>query len=292
MTGMKKAEKIQEGVITAPSFIWMVLFFLLPSLIIFAYAFKPRDIYGAIGTGWTLETLGTMFNWGLWQVIWRTLWLSCGSTLLCILLALPMGYHMATQAKGKRNLLLILVVIPFWSSLLIRIFAWKIVLHPEGILHRGLETLGIIDPSTTLLYNSLAVLFVMTYTFLPFAILPIFAAASKFNFSLIEAAIDLGASRLQAFIMIFIPGIQKGIATALFMVFIPAMGTYVIPDLVGGATSDMICNRIAQKTLAERNLPEASALAALLMLALLLPMMAIERYHSRSKKMEGVRNRE
>lgn len=290
---MKKRTKLPETTITAPSFIWLVLFFLIPTLIIFAYAFKPRDLYGGIGQGWTFETIKAMFQGGgLYQLIWRTLWLSCSSTFLAILLALPTSYHMATLSKKWRNLLVILVIIPFWSSLLIRIFAWKIVLHPEGLIHRLLVFLGLIDPSTTLLYNSVAVLFVMTYSFLPFAILPMYAAAVKFNFSLIEAAIDLGATRLQAFIKVFIPGIKKGIMTALFMVFIPAVGTYVIPDLVGGPSSDMICNRIAQKTLAERNLPEASALAALLMLSLLMPMMIIERYSSRSRKLEAVRNRE
>jgi spermidine/putrescine transport system permease protein len=289
------SDKKQPGaelLLTLPSFMWLVVFFLLPSVLIFAYAFKPRDLYGGIGPGWSLESIKALLNWNVLQLIWRTLWLSCAATLLTIVLALPMGYHMATLPKGRRNLLLILVVIPFWSSLLIRIFAWKIVLHPEGLLHRLLEGIGIIHADTMLLYNPMAVLFVMIYTFLPFAILPIYAAAAKFNFSLIEAAIDLGASRWQAFTKIFIPGVHKGIATAFFMVFIPAIGTYVIPDLVGGATSDMICNRIAQKTLAERNLPEASALAALLMLSLLIPMIVIERYNSSKKKLEGARNRE
>jgi len=289
---MSNRNSQQELALTMPSLSWLITFFLLPSLLIFAYAFKPKGFYGGIVDGWTLDNIRALFNWNILLLIWRTLWLSSAATLLSILLAMPIGYHMATLSKGKRNLFLILVVIPFWSSLLIRIFAWKIVLHPEGILHRALEAIAIISPETMLLYNAPAVLFVMTYTFLPFAILPIYAAASKFNFSLIEAAIDLGASRLQAFIKIFIPGIQKGITTAFFMVFIPAVGSYIIPDLVGGTSSDMICNRIAQKTLAERNLPEASALAALLMLSLLAPMIALERYNNRKKKFAGARNRE
>lgn len=195
-----------------------------------------------------------------------------------------MGYHLATLEKRQRNILLILVVVPFWSSLLIRIFAWKIVLHPEGILHSLLVALHLISEETPLLYNAIAVLFVMVYTFLPFAILPIFAAASKFNFNLIEAAIDLGATHLQAFTKIFIPAIRKGIVTAIFMVFIPAVGTYVITDLVGGPDNEMIGNKIAQKTLIERNLPEASALSLILMLTLLVPIKLIERFAAEKQK--------
>lgn len=290
---MKKSERLREYFITAPSYLWLLCFFVLPTLIIFAYAFKPKDIYGGIAEGWTLQTIQNLFSKSTAQLIFRTLWLSIASTILSIALALPMGYHIATLSKRWSNLLLILIVVPFWSSLLIRIFAWKTVLHSEGLLHRLLENLGLISQQTTLLYNSATVLFVMTYSFLPFAILPIFAAASKFNFNLLEAAIDLGATRMQAFRKIFIPGIKKGITTAFFMVFIPAVGTYVIPDLVGGPTSDMIGNKIAQKTLVERNLPEASALSAMLALGLLLPMIIIERLTSRGKKIDvEMRNRE
>lgn len=186
-----------------------------------------------------------------------------------------------------------MIVVPFWSSFLIRIFAWKTVLHPDGLIHHLLVSMRIIASETTLLYNSLAVLFVMVYTFLPFAVLPIFAAATKFNFQLIEAAIDLGASRLQAFVKVFIPGIQKGIATAILMVFIPAIGTYVIPDLVGGTNSEMLGNKIAQKTFVERSLPQASALSAFLILSIFIPMVVIKRYSSRSKKYNTeARNRE
>jgi len=282
-----------ELILTLPSFTWLFAFFLIPTLIIFGYAFKPSDIYGGVGEGWTLDTLKGLANPHYYLLIWRTLWLSILTTAICLLLALPMGYQLAVTSKRLRDLLLLLIVVPFWSSFLIRIFAWKSLLHPEGAFKTLLVWLHIVAPETTLLYNSGAVLLVMVYTYLPFAVFPIYAAASKFNFQMIEAAKDLGASRSQAFLRVFIPGIRKGITTAMIMVFIPAIGAYVIPDLVGGANSEMIGNKIAEKTFVERNLPQASALSALLAFVVLLAMVAINQLSVRSRIFDtDTRNRE
>lgn len=281
---MNKGLFSRELLLTLPSFIWLALFFLIPTIIIFAYAFKPYDLYGGIVEGWTLATIYDVFDPYFFLLIWRTFWLSAIATLLCLLLAMPMGYHYLISSAGLRNFLMLLIVVPFWSSFLIRIFAWKTILHPEGYFHQILVWIGLINPQTTLLYNSGAVLFIMVYTLLPFAVLPIYTAASKFNFQLIEAAMDLGATRTQAFVKVFIPGIRKGIATAIVMVFIPAVGSYVIPDLVGGSNSEMLGNRIAQKTFLERNLPQASAISAFLALAVFIPMTAISRFAKRGRK--------
>lgn len=286
--GLKK-----EALLTFPSVVWLALFFLIPTAVIFAYAFKPADLYGGIGEGWTLVTLAELYNSYIFAIVWRTLWLSAWTTVCCLFLALPVGYQLMTTSARMRNFFLMMIIVPFWSSFLIRIYAWKTVLHPEGILHEVLVWLGAIAPETTLLYNPFAVLLVMVYTFLPFAVLPIYAAASKFNFQLLEAAMDLGASRFQAFARVFIPGIQKGIVTAVVMVFIPAFGTYVIPDLVGGARSEMLGNKIAQKTFVDRNLPEASAMSVLLALAVFVPVAGIMLYTGRARKIEAsVRSRE
>jgi spermidine/putrescine transport system permease protein len=283
----------REWLITLPSFTWLIIFFLIPTLIIFGYSFKPSDIYGNIGSGWTLETLKTLANPHYFSLIWRTLWLSIVTTLICLFLALPVGYQLATSSKNTRKILLLLIVVPFWSSFLIRIFAWKSLLHPEGAFKTFLVWLNIVNPETTLLYNSGAVLLVMVYTYLPFGVFPIYAAASKFNFQLIEAAMDLGATRLQAFYQVFVPGIRQGIITATIMVFIPAIGAYVIPDLVGGSSSEMIGNKIAEKTFLERNLPQASALSALLAVLVFIAMLAINHVSVRKKLFDtDTRNRE
>jgi spermidine/putrescine transport system permease protein len=289
----KSKNTLNEALLTIPSFAWLILFFLIPTFIIFAYAFKPSDIYGGVGEGWTLDTIKQLADPNYYLLIWRTLWLSCLTTAICLCLALPVGYQLATTTTRLRHLLLLLIVVPFWSSFLIRIFAWKALLHPEGIFKQFLVFIRLADPNATLLFNSATVLLVMVYTYLPFAVFPIYAAASKFNFQLIEGAMDLGASRQQAFFKIFVPGIRKGILTGMVMVFIPAIGAYVIPDLVGGVNSEMIGNKIAQRTFVERNLPQASALSALLALAVLVPVIAVTFLTRKAKRIEAeARNRE
>ena len=286
-------EKLKEALLTVPSFAWMTVFFFLPTLIIAVYSFKPADLYGGVESGWTLNTLFSLYDPYIFSILWRTLWISAVATMISLLLALPVGYHISVTEKKWRNFYLILIVIPFWSSLLIRIFAWKTILHPEGALHNFLAALKIISPETTLLYNSFSVVLIMVYTFIPFAVLPIYTSASKFNFQLVEAAMDLGASRLRSFWQVFVPGIRKGISTAAMMVFIPAFGTYVIPDLVGGIHSEMIGNKIAQKVFIERNLPQASAMSLLLGLVVLIPIAAAALYFKKGKLIEvASRNRE
>jgi spermidine/putrescine transport system permease protein len=268
-------KKVQEWMVTAPSLVWLVLLFLIPTLVVFAIVFKPTDLYGGIGAGWTLQTLFSLGDPNYPVIIWRTLYLSILTTAACILLATPVGYCLARAGDRWRKMLLLLVIIPFWTSFLIRIFAWKNLLHPEGFIKKSLVFLHILRPETSLLYNGWAVWLVMVYTFLPFAILPIYAAAEKFEFRLMEAAQDLGAQRYQAFLHIFLPGIRRGLWTAILVVLIPALGSYVIPDIVGGPGGEMLGNKIAQRVFVDRNLPQASALSALLILAVLFPLLAV-----------------
>lgn len=291
---MKKEKKVEELSFTFPSFVWLLVFFLIPTLIVFAFSFKPHDIYGNLTEGWTLKAVASLLNKEYLILIFRTLWLSALTTVICLALSLPIGYFLALANKKLRHLILMLIIIPCWSSFLIRIFAWKSLLHPEGFFKKMLVSLHLISSETSLLYNSGAVVLVMVYSYMTFAILPIYAAASKFNFQLFEAAMDLGATRLFTFYKIFVPGIRKGILTAVIMVFVPAVGAYVIPDLVGGTQSEMIGNKIAQRTFLERNLPEASALSSLLALVVLIPMTIITMRQSKTKKadLEEIRNKE
>jgi len=267
--------RLNEWLVTLPSFVWLVVLFVIPTAIVFAITFKPSDPWGGIGEGWTLQTLISLGNPNYPSIIWRTLYLSVLTTIICMALALPTGYAIARAAPRWRRLLLLLIVIPFWTSFLIRIFAWKVLLHPDGYIKRALVALRLVEEQTMLLYRAEAVLLVMVYTLLPFAILPIFAAAEKFDFRLVEAARDLGASAGRAFRTVFLPGIRRGLMTAVLMVFIPALGSYVIPDLVGGPRSEMVGNKIAQRTFTDRNLPHASALSAALTIVVMAPMLFV-----------------
>lgn len=269
---MLKSSRLKEYYLSFPPMAWAVIFFLIPTLVIFGYAFKPFDVYGGLTEGWTFDTFLSLFNFRFMACFWQTLWISVLTTLITLSLSLPIGYFIARATANVRHLCLLLVVIPFWSSFLIRIFAWKSLLHPEGFFKKILVFLHVVDPDTLLLYNSGAVVLVLVYSYLPFGILPIFASASKFDFQLTEAAEDLGCSNIQAFFKVFIPGIRTGMITSILMVFIPTIGAYVIPDVVGGPDSEMIGNKIAQKIFVDRNLPQASALSALLALVVLFPM--------------------
>ena len=275
MSGQAKPRAWTEWVVTMPSFLWLGLLFIIPTILVFAITFRPSDPYGGIGAGWTLDTLKTLGNPNYPAIVWRTIWMSALTTGLCILLATPMSYYLSRVSPRRRQWLLLLVILPFWTSFLVRVFAWKVLLHPDGFLKHALVWLHLITPDTSLLYNAGAVLLVMVYTELPFAILPIYAAAEKFDYRLIEAAKDLGAGSFRAFVSVFLPGIRVGLLTAFLMVFIPSLGSYVIPDIVGGPTSEMIGNQIAQRTFVDRNLPHAAGLSALLSVAVLVPMVAI-----------------
>jgi spermidine/putrescine transport system permease protein len=170
----------------------------------------------------------------------------------------------------------------------VRVFAWKSLLHPEGMIKRALEALGLAGAETPLLYNPAAVVLVMVYTFLPFTILPIYAAAEKFDFRLVEAARDLGARPFQAFRRVFLPGIRRGVLTAILVVFIPSLGSYIIPDLVGGPAGEMLGNKIAQRVFTDRNLPLAAALSAVLVLAVLAPLVGVLLLQRKSKRADIV----
>ena len=281
--------RVLEWLVTLPSLVWLLVLFLIPTVLVFAITFKPATPYGGIGSGWTLETLRTLGNPNYPAIVWRTIWLSVVVTALCIVLATPMGYYMARISPRRRQMVLLLVILPFWTSFLVRIFAWKVLLHPEGLLKQLLVFLHLCTPDTSLLYNTFAVLLVMVYTELPFAILPIYAASEKFDFRLIEAAKDLGATSFRAFRAVFLPGIRVGLLTAFLMVFIPSLGSYVIPDIVGGPTSEMIGNKIAQRTFVDRNLPHAAGLSALLTLAVLIPMITITTLRRKDSPKDALR---
>jgi spermidine/putrescine transport system permease protein len=267
--------RLREIGLTLPSFLWLFFLFLIPTMLVLAMAFKPSDGYGGIGPGWTLGTIKGLGNPSYPAIILRTVSLSVMTTLICVALSIPMGYYMARTKHAWRRTLVLLTVVPFWICFLVRVFAWKHLLHPDGFIRGLLLALGLIDSDTMLLYSSATVLLVMVYSHLPFAILPVFAAAEKFDFQLFEAAMDLGATRWYAFARVFLPGIGRGIGTAVLVVLIPALGSYVIPDMVGGTDSEMIGNKIAQRTFGDRNLPHACALAALLTIAVLGPLLGV-----------------
>ncbi len=268
---------------TAPSLLWLVVFFGLPLLWVLVLAFKPADLRGGVGEGWSLEAVKALWTPANGALAWRTLWLSALTTLICVGAALPAAWTMARLPAFWRNAALVLVIAPFLTNFLLRVFAWRSLLHPEGALTRALQALHLASEDAYLLDNSGAVLLVMVYCQLPFALLPLHAAAEKFDFTLIDAARDLGAPLRGAFWRVFVPGVRGGVLAAVVLVFVSSLGQYVVPQFLGGFGDEWIGNKIVQRLFNDRNLPQAAALAAALLvtvLALLLPLPA------RSQKLE------
>jgi spermidine/putrescine transport system permease protein len=268
---MKQLRK--ELLLSLPSLAWLSLFVLVPAALILIIAFRATAPTGGIADEWTLGQFRILAEPHIQVLLWRTLWISAVTSAICLALAIPVAWFIARARESVRPTLLLLVIVPFWTNFLIRVFAWNQILHSEGALARFLRAIHLLEPNQPLLFNSGAVILVSVYTYLPFAILPLYAAAEKFDFRLLEAARDLGAGALRSVFSIFIPGIATGIRTALVIVFIPMLGSYVVPDLVGGSNGQMIGNKIAQRNFSDRNLPSASALAAILSVAVLAPML-------------------
>ncbi|MDR1748043.1 MAG: ABC transporter permease [Spirochaetaceae bacterium] len=240
---------------------WFTLFFVVPLLIIILYSFLEKGIRGGVVFRFSLEAYRQMFNPSYGIVLLRTLWVTAVSTLITILLALPCGYAMAKSRH--QTVLLFLVIIPFWTNSLIRIYAWMSILGNEGFINSFLRTLGLVDDYAQLLYNQQAIILVLVYMYLPYAILPIFTAIDKFDFSLLEAGRDLGATKFQAMMKILMPNIKSGILTAFVFTFIPIFGAYTVPLLVGGKDSYMIGNIIVDQ-IRLRNWPLASAFSMII----------------------------
>jgi spermidine/putrescine transport system permease protein len=263
----------KELLLSLPSLAWLSLFVLVPAALILIIAFRATAPSGGIADEWTIGQFRILAEPHIQVLLWRTLWISAATSAICLALAIPVAWFIARARESLRPTLLLLVIVPFWTNFLIRVFAWNQILHSEGVLARFLRAIHLLEPNQPLLFNSGAVILVSVYTYLPFAILPLYAAAEKFDFRLLEAARDLGAGALRSVFSIFIPGIATGIRTALVIVFIPMLGSYVVPDLVGGSNGQMIGNKIAQRNFSDRNLPSASALAAILSVAVLAPML-------------------
>lgn len=245
-----------------PMGVWFSLFFVVPLLIIMLYSFLKKGLYGGVEYKLTLEAYLKMCNLSYFKVLIRTLYISGLSTLITILLALPCGYAMARSRH--QTIFLFMVIIPFWTNSLIRIFAWMSILGNEGFINQLLHLIGLTDNYLKLLYNQQAVILVSVYMYLPYAILPIFTAIDKFDFSLLEAAHDLGAGKLTAICKVLLPNIRSGIVTALIFTFIPIFGAYTVPLLVGGKDSYMIGNIIVDQVNKTRNWPLASAFAMII----------------------------
>jgi spermidine/putrescine transport system permease protein len=206
------------------------------------------------------------------QIFLRSFWLAAVTTLLTLLIGYPTALYMALQPERRRNLLIFLVTIPFWTNLLVRNYAWILLLRNNGLVDGLLRSLGITEQPIGVLYTPTAILIGLTYTFLPFMVLPIYASLEKIDWRLVEAAMDLGADRRRALRRVVIPLSMPGIVAGCILVFIPGLGAFVTPELLGGGKSLMIGNLIQSQFGAARNWPFGAALAFALLAMVLVAM--------------------
>ncbi len=274
----QKLKNLIGYIYTSPLAIWLTLFFVIPISIILFYSFLKKGMYAGVEYKFSLEAYKALLNPSFLKVMWDTIYISIMSTIITLFLAMPTSYFIARNKY--KSILLFLVIIPFWTSFLVRIFAWIAILGNSGFLNvyfmpyiaemynyimAFLGSSSRVGDTVQIMYTQKAIIIVTIYTYLPYAILPLYATIEKFDFSLLEAARDLGASKSQSIFKVLIPNIKIGITTAVLFTFIPSLGSYAIPKIVGGTEgSTMIGNRIDDYLLVARNWPLASAIAVAL----------------------------
>jgi len=282
-----RSDLLRSAATSGPAALWLTLFLVLPLAIIGGVSFLSRGDYGELQWPPTLASYRRLLGFGelgfdpLYPVVLlRSLALGLGTALGCALAGLPLAFFIARLPRRFRILALTLVVIPFWTNLLIRTYAWQILLAPEGWVSRISQTLGLVAAGEALYPGAGAVLAGMICDFLPFMVLPLYASVEKIDWTLAEAAMDLGANSSQVFRHTLLPQITPGLLAGTLLVFLPATGQFVIPDLLGGARTAMLGNVIQQQFGQSRDWPFGAAMA---WVALGLVMLGLWCYSRRSR---------
>lgn len=291
---------MQRFFLIALPYTWLVALFLVPFAIVFKISLSDFELsippytptlddgLSAFFAALDFENFTFLASDDLyWKAYLSSLKIALISTVLALCVAYPIAYSMARAPHEWRPTLMMLVILPFWTSFLIRVYAWMGILSQEGFLNQFLLWIGVINEPLTILNTNIAVYIGIVYTYLPFMILPIYAALDRLDGSLIEAAEDLGCSRLQAFWLVTIPLSKNGIIAGCFLVFIPALGEFVIPSLLGGSQTLMIGKVLWEEFFNNRDWPVASAVAVILLLILIIPIVLFQRNQQRAAEEEA-----
>jgi putrescine transport system permease protein len=286
-------------------YLWLLCLFLIPFVIVMkislsdvALSIPPYTPQLDLSAGWQgirdffaeldFENFAFLTTDDLyWKAYLSSLQIAAISTVLTLLVGFPIAYAMAQSPDEWRPTLMMLVILPFWTSFLIRVYSWMGILANEGVLNQVLLWLGIIDSPLQILNTKTAVYIGIVYTYLPFMILPIYAALERLDGSLLEAAEDLGCSRISAFWLVTVPLSKNGVIAGCFLVFIPAVGEFVIPSLLGGSKTLMIGKVLWEEFFSNRDWPVASAVAVILLLILVVPIVLFQRQEQKQREAEG-----
>lgn len=259
-----------------PARVWMALFFAAPLAIVCGYSFLTRGDYGGVEQPWTLENFTRLADPLYLAILWRSIWIAVLATGLCALFGFPLALFIS-RAGRRKNLYLQLVLLPFWTSFLVRTYAWLFILRDTGFLNTILIRLHLITSPLQLLYNDGAVLLGLVYNFLPFFVLPMYATLERLDPALLEAAADLGARPFATLRRVILPVSAPGFVAGAVLVFIPCLGAYLTPDLLGGGKSVMLGNLVQNQFTTARDWPFGSAASIVLMLASAILLAALMR---------------
>lgn len=256
-----------------PGLLWMGLLFFVPLCLVVVISFASRGTYGGIVWSFSLTNYLDLLHPLYARILAQSILLAAGTTLLCLIMGFPLAYYIARAAPRRQGIWLLLVMIPFWTNFLVRTYAWMFILRTEGLLNTLLLKLGLIAAPIELLYSNTAVVIGLVYGYLPFMVLPLYVALERVDRTLVEAAWDLYATRWGVFGRIIFPLARPGVMAGCLLVFIPSLGAFLTPDLLGGARSMMIGNLIQHEFLVARDWPLGAAISCVLML-LVVGMMA------------------
>ncbi len=267
----------QSAWLLAPALVWMGLFFFLPLLVVLLISVASRGTYGGVEWTFTLANYRDLADPLYLYVYARSFALALATTVLCLCLGFPLAYYIAKAPARWQGIWLVLVLIPFWTNFLVRTYAWMNMLRADGLLNAVLMALGIISEPIDILYSDLAVLIGLVYGYLPFMVLPLYAAIERLDDSLVDAARDLYASGWAVLTRVIVPLTKPGIIAGCLLVFIPSLGAYITPDLLGGARSMMIGTFIQHEYLVVRDWPLGSAASFVLMAMVVIGLWGYQR---------------
>ncbi len=259
----------RQGFLMAlPAYLYLIIFFAFPLIIVVVYSFATRNRFGGTDlSGWNLESYGKLGDPIVRDILFRSLGLAIMTTVICLLVAYPFAYFLATRRPAVRNLMLVFVMIPFWSNFLVRNYAWRVLLGNDGPVSQLTEAIGLGE--TRILFTPTAVVLGLVYGFLPFMILPLYAAIERMDWSLLEASRDLGATGFQTFRSVTLPLSMPGVIAGSILVFIPSLGAYVTPEILGGGKQVLLGSYIVTQFLTARNWPVGAASSTVLMAIML-----------------------
>ena len=251
-----------------PADLYLIFFFVISLFIVFIYSFATRNRFGGTDlSGWNLDSYARISEPIVRDVLFRSVWLAFLTTVICLVIAYPFAYFLSTRRVAVRNIMLVFVMIPFWTNFLVRNFAWRVILGNDGPLTNATEFVGL--GSAELLFTQTAVVLGLVYGYLPFMILPLYAAIERIDRRLLEASRDLYGTGLQSFRHVLFPLSMPGVIAGSILVFVPSLGAYVTPEILGGAKTTLLGSYIVTQFLTARNWPFGAALSFVLMLVML-----------------------